>query len=407
MPIRAVALIALPLVSLLPTAQAAATKPAFSPIDVFALEWASDPQISPDGAQVAYVRQSFDIKSDSRRRADLARRPRRRQSPAARGRRGQPGEPALVAGRQARSPSSPRTATARRFTCTGSRRASPRASPTCLRRRPRLAWSPDGRQLAFVMRVPAKREPLKVKLPEAPEGREVGRAAQGHRPHGLSRRRRGFPAGRVRAGVRRARRRRHGAPAHRRRLGPRRPRLVRRRQRDPRFGQPPRERRPGAERQRDPRRRRRDRRDPRADQALRARCGARRSPDGKYIAYTGFDDALPGLPARAPVPHAPRQRRSPRARRRPRPRRPEPDLEPRRPAHLLPVRRPGHDAHRRMRPRRARDEPRRRPRRRRLVAALRRRLVLRRARRQHRLQRERRPRSRRRSASSTAASRAA
>ena len=32
-----------------------------------------------------------------------------------------------------------------------------------------LAWSPDGRQLAFVMRVPAKRQPLKVDLPEAPK----------------------------------------------------------------------------------------------------------------------------------------------------------------------------------------------------------------------------------------------
>ena len=44
------------------------------------------------------------------------------------------------------------------------------------------------------------------------------------------------------------------------------------------------------------------------------------SPDGKYIAYTGYDDTLPGLPARAPVRPAPRQRRDPRARRRPRPR---------------------------------------------------------------------------------------
>jgi dipeptidyl aminopeptidase/acylaminoacyl peptidase len=32
----------------------------------------------------------------------------------------------------------------------------------------RLAWSPDGRHLAFVMRVPEKREPLKVTLPEKP-----------------------------------------------------------------------------------------------------------------------------------------------------------------------------------------------------------------------------------------------
>src|ERR1700738_1632709 len=38
--------------------------PAFKPLDVFDLQWASDPQISPDGRSIAYVRMSFDIKSD-------------------------------------------------------------------------------------------------------------------------------------------------------------------------------------------------------------------------------------------------------------------------------------------------------------------------------------------------------
>ncbi|HSG47093.1 MAG TPA: hypothetical protein VLA43_04665, partial [Longimicrobiales bacterium] len=28
----------------------------FQPMDVFGLEWASDPQVSPDGSQVVYVR---------------------------------------------------------------------------------------------------------------------------------------------------------------------------------------------------------------------------------------------------------------------------------------------------------------------------------------------------------------
>ena len=100
MPIRAAALF-LAAVTLLSTAQAAAARPAFAPIDVFALEWASDPQISPDGAQIAYVRQSFDVKTDSRRRRDLAHRQRRRQSPPALGRQREAVEPALVAGRQA------------------------------------------------------------------------------------------------------------------------------------------------------------------------------------------------------------------------------------------------------------------------------------------------------------------
>ena len=165
MPYRAAALVLAALIAL----PAAAAKPAFGPMDVFALEWASDPQISPDGTQVAYVRQSFDIKSDARRRAIwLVDRDGGNHRP-------------LVGG--------------------GTSQASPRWSPdgkrlafvstdgdgaqihmhwfaqgvtarvTNLFDAPaRLAWSPDGRQLAFVMRVPEKREPLKVALPEKPEG---------------------------------------------------------------------------------------------------------------------------------------------------------------------------------------------------------------------------------------------
>jgi len=38
--------------------------PAFSALDVFALEWASHPQISPDGQQVVYVRNAMDIMRD-------------------------------------------------------------------------------------------------------------------------------------------------------------------------------------------------------------------------------------------------------------------------------------------------------------------------------------------------------
>jgi acylaminoacyl-peptidase len=42
-------------------------KRAFEPMDVFNLEFASDPQISPDGKQVVYVRNFMDIKKDRRR----------------------------------------------------------------------------------------------------------------------------------------------------------------------------------------------------------------------------------------------------------------------------------------------------------------------------------------------------
>ena len=37
----------------------------FQPMDVFALEWATDPQISPDGKQVVYQRNGFDMMKDN------------------------------------------------------------------------------------------------------------------------------------------------------------------------------------------------------------------------------------------------------------------------------------------------------------------------------------------------------
>jgi dipeptidyl aminopeptidase/acylaminoacyl peptidase len=164
MPYRTAALILAALAAL----PAVAAKPAFSPMDVFALEWASDPRISPDGTQVAYVRQSFDIKSDTRRRMIwLVDRDGGNHRP-------------LVGG--SASQASPR------WSPDGKRLAfvsadgdgaqihmywfaqGVTARVTNLLDSPaRLAWSPDGRHLAFVMRVPEKREPLKVTLPEKPE----------------------------------------------------------------------------------------------------------------------------------------------------------------------------------------------------------------------------------------------
>ena len=39
----------------------------FEPMDVFDLEWASDPRVSPDGKTVVYVRKSNDIMKDRER----------------------------------------------------------------------------------------------------------------------------------------------------------------------------------------------------------------------------------------------------------------------------------------------------------------------------------------------------
>jgi dipeptidyl aminopeptidase/acylaminoacyl peptidase len=143
-------------------------KPAFKPLDVFDLQWASDPQISPDGRSIAYVRMSFDIKSDRSR-----------------------GVVWLVGtdGRHARPLSSAATSTKPRWSPDGTRLAYLGAgadgstqlfvywtdsgvtaaisnfteSPSS------LAWSPDGRWLGFTMPVAAERKPLKVDLPEAPK----------------------------------------------------------------------------------------------------------------------------------------------------------------------------------------------------------------------------------------------
>ncbi|WP_419941992.1 S9 family peptidase [Candidatus Palauibacter sp.] len=48
-------------------AEAAAAQQHFQPMDVFELEYAADPRISPDGGQVVYVRTSMDIMRDGKR----------------------------------------------------------------------------------------------------------------------------------------------------------------------------------------------------------------------------------------------------------------------------------------------------------------------------------------------------
>jgi acylaminoacyl-peptidase len=144
-------------------------KPVLKPLDVFDLQWVADPQISPDGRNIAYVRMRFDIKTD---------RPR--------------GSVWLVGsdGKHARPLTSAPSSSSPRWSPDGSRIAyvardndgssqlfmywlesGAGASISNFTESPNaLSWSPDGQWLAFTMAAPAEHKSLKVDLPEAPKG---------------------------------------------------------------------------------------------------------------------------------------------------------------------------------------------------------------------------------------------
>ncbi|MEX2496764.1 MAG: S9 family peptidase [Woeseia sp.] len=147
--------------------QAAGT---FSARDIFSLEHASDPRISPDGRQVVYVRQSNDIMTDSSiGNLWLVDSDGSHHRP-------------LLSGRD--DYSAPRwspdgTRIAYLSDVEGSRQLYVRwldtgqtALVTNLEETPQaLVWSPDGNSIAFSMQVPEKAEPLAAP-PEKPEGAE-------------------------------------------------------------------------------------------------------------------------------------------------------------------------------------------------------------------------------------------
>ena len=153
---------------LTPVLAHATPRPPLAPIDVFDLEYAADPQISPDGRTVAYVRRSFDIQSD-RARSNIW----------------------LVDTRTgAQRPLASGTAsyTAPRWSLDGTRLAyvsavdrdaqilvrwidsGVTARVTNLTQSPgAIAWSPDGRRLAFTQFEPDAPKPF-APMPTPPKG---------------------------------------------------------------------------------------------------------------------------------------------------------------------------------------------------------------------------------------------
>ena len=138
--------------------------------DVFQLEFASDPQISPDGKRVVYVRNSMDIMKD-RRRSNL-------WIVNVDGREHRP----LTTG--TRNDSSPRwSPDGRRLIYASSIDGSTQiycrwmdtgqtAKLTTVTQSPgSFVWSPDGTQIAFSMHVMDKVESF-IKMPDKPEGAE-------------------------------------------------------------------------------------------------------------------------------------------------------------------------------------------------------------------------------------------
>ena len=148
---------------------AAPAAPHFEPANVFDLEWAEDPQVSPDGRRVAYERHFMDIVAD-RMRSTLwvVAVDGTDHRPLTTGNRNDGSPRWSPDGKRLAYVSADENGHAQifvRWMDTGQT-----AQVTSLLRAPRgVTWSPDGRTLAFTMFVAEKPAPF-ASMPDRPEG---------------------------------------------------------------------------------------------------------------------------------------------------------------------------------------------------------------------------------------------